>query len=109
VVGWIARENSPQNATSRAVAPSDDAEQKGIDWSSISSNVIATVLGGALLGLCGGVIYLAIQVPRQQELILANQAEMKLVLNGLTVRMERLEMNDRRQDEKLIRMEHSRP
>ncbi len=82
------------------------AEDNPLDWSSISSNVIATVLGGALLALAGGVVYIAWQVPRQQDQILYNQVEMKRTLANLTERMTRLEDNDREQDERLIRQEH---
>lgn len=85
--------------------PTSDTEPL-IDWSGISSNIIATVLGGAILALAGGVVYIAVQVPRQQSEILYNQVEMKKALEGLTVRLERLELNDRRQDERIIRQEH---
>jgi hypothetical protein len=100
----LLRENWLQNATTRAV-PTTDAEPL-IDWSGISSNIIATVLGGAILALAGGVVYIAVQVPRQQSEILYNQLEMKKALEGLSQRMERLELNDRRQDERIIRQEH---
>jgi cytochrome c oxidase assembly factor CtaG len=82
------------------------AEDKPLDWSSISSNVIATVLGGALLALAGGVLYIAWQVPRQQDQILYNQVEMKKTLANLTERMERLETNDRQQDLAITRQQH---
>ena len=92
-----------QKATTSAVTAADD---NPLDWASISSNVIATVLGGALLALAGGVLYIAWQVPRQQDQILYNQVEMKKTLAGLTERMERIESNDRRQDVELIRQQH---
>jgi hypothetical protein len=82
------------------------AEDNPLDWSSISSNVIATVLGGALLALAGGVLYIAWQVPRQQDQILYNQVEMKKTLANLTERMERLETNDRQQDLAITRQQH---
>lgn len=92
-----------QKETTLAVSA---AEDNPLDWSSISSNVIATVLGGALLALAGGVLYIAWQVPRQQDQILYNQVEMKKTLASLTERMARLEENDRQQNEDLIRLEH---
>jgi hypothetical protein len=83
------------------------AEHDGaIDWSTISSNIIATVLGGALLALCGGVLYIAWQVPRQQDLILNNQVEMRRNIENIITRMERVEQNDRRQDADIIRQQH---
>lgn len=92
-----------QKATFTTVTAADD---NPLDWSSISSNIIATVLGGALLALAGGVLYIAWQVPRQQDQILYNQVEMKRTLAGLNERMERIENNDRRQDVELIRQQH---
>ena len=98
-----------QNATEHAAVPTTpDTDHGGIDWSSISSNVIATVLGGLLFSLAGGVLYLAWQVPRSQDQILYNQIEMKRSLDNITARMERLELNDRRQDADIIRQQHSR-
>lgn len=92
-----------QNATPVTVAGTDD---KSLDWSAISSNVIATVLGGALLALAGGVLYIAWQVPRQQDQILFNQVEMKRAVMALTDRMDRLEANDQVQNERLMRQEN---
>jgi hypothetical protein len=92
-----------QNATPAIVAGTDD---KSLDWSTISSNVIATVLGGALLALAGGVLYIAWQVPRQQDQILFNQVEMKRAVMALTDRMDRLEANDQVQNERLIKQEN---
>ena len=99
----IVRATYLQNATPATVAGTDD---KSLDWSTISSNVIATVLGGALLALAGGVLYIAWQVPRQQDQILFNQVEMKKAVMALTDRMDRLEANDRVQNERLIRQEN---
>lgn len=103
LAGRILRATYLQKATPLPVPAADD---NPLDWSSISSNVIATVLGGALLALAGGVVYIAWQVPRQQDQILYNQVEMKRTLANLTERMTRLEDNDREQDERLIRQEH---
>jgi hypothetical protein len=61
-----------------------------------------------LIGLAGGVLYLAWQVPRSQDQILYNQIEMKRSLDNITARMERLELNDRRQDADIIRQQHNR-
>lgn len=103
VAARVLRATYLQKATPQAVPA---AEDNPLDWSSISSNVIATVLGGALLALAGGVLYIAWQVPRQQDQILYNQVEMKRTLASLTERMARLEENDRKQNEDLIRLEH---
>lgn len=92
-----------QSATPVTVAGNDD---KSLDWSTISSNVIATVLGGAVLALAGGVLYIAWQVPRQQDQILFNQVEIKKAVTTLTDRMDRLEANDQVQNERLIRQEN---
>jgi hypothetical protein len=98
-----------QNAIDHSAVPTtSDTEHAGIDWSSVSSNVIATVLGGLLISLAGGILYLAWQVPRSQDQILYNQIEMKRSLDNITTRMERLELNDRRQDADIIRQQHSR-
>ena len=102
LAGRIVEATYLQKATPATVP----ADEPAIDWSSISSNVIATVLGGALLALAGGVLYIAWQVPRQQDQILYNQVEMKRTLAGLTERMDRIENNDRRQDVELIRQQH---
>ena len=99
----IVRATYLQNATPATVDGTDD---KSLDWSTISSNVIATVLGGALLALAGGVLYIAWQVPRQQDQILFNQVEMKRAVTALTDRMDRLEANDQVQNERLIRQEN---
>lgn len=104
VTARLLRENWLQNATTRPV-PTSDSEPL-VDWSAISSNIIATVLGGAILALAGGVVYIAVQVPRQQSEILYNQVEMRKAITSVTERLERLEMNDRRQDERIIRQEH---
>lgn len=92
-----------QSATPVTVASTDD---KSLDWSTISSNVIATVLGGAVLALAGGVLYIAWQVPRQQDQILFNQVEIKKAVTTLTDRMDRLEANDQVQNERLVRQEN---
>lgn len=99
----IVRASYLQNSTPVTVAGTDD---KSLDWSTISSNVIATVLGGALLALAGGVLYIAWQVPRQQDQILFNQVEMKRAVMALTDRMDRLEANDQVQNERLVRQEN---
>jgi hypothetical protein len=91
-----------QKATSDAVTAADD---NPLDWSSISSNVIATVLGAAVVAGLGSIFFLAYQVPRQQEQILDNQVEMKQAMRDLTDRLQRLEVNDRQQNERLIRQE----
>lgn len=92
-----------QNATPATVAGTDD---KSLDWSAIRSNVIATVLGGTLLALPGGVLYMAWQVPRQLDKVLFNQVEMKRAVMALTDRMDKLEANDQVQNERLIRQEN---
>ena len=92
-----------QKATTRAVTSADD---NTLDWSSISSNVIATVLGAAVVAGLGSIFFIAYQVPRQQDQILSNQVEMKQAMRDLNDRLQRLELNDRRQDERLIRQEH---
>lgn len=93
-----------QKATLRPV-PTNDTKPLGIDWTEISSNVIATVLGGALLALSGGIVYIAWQVPRQQDQILANQIEMKQAMRDLHDRMTRIELNDRVQDQRILGQE----
>jgi hypothetical protein len=93
-----------QNATHLLAVPTDR-----INWNEVSSNIIATVLGGALLALSGGILYIAWQVPRQQDQILAAQVEIKQAMRDLTIRIDRIEMNDRRQDERIIRQEHRSP
>jgi hypothetical protein len=95
-----------QNAFS--IVPNRDdptADPHGLQWSEISSNIIATVLGGALLALAGGVLYIAWQVPKQQELILYNQNRMRETLSDLSAEMRRLEANDRAQDNRLTKIE----
>jgi len=99
----IVRATYLQNATPVTVAGTDD---KSLDWSAITSNVIATVLGGAVLALAGCAIYIAWQVPRQQDQILFNQLEIKKAVMTLTDRMDRLEANDRVQNERLVRQEN---
>jgi hypothetical protein len=93
-----------KNLTRRTVTPADDGHP--LDWSAISGNVIATVLGAIAVAGLGSIFFLAYQVPRQQEQILTNQVEMKQAMRDLTDRLQRLELNDRRQDERIIRQEH---
>ena len=101
-------ENWLQNAIHHPVVPtSPDTEHAGMDWNAIAGNAIATVAGGLLIGLASGVLYLAWQVPRSQDQILYNQIEMKRSLDNITQRMERLELNDRRQDADIIRQQHT--
>jgi hypothetical protein len=73
-----------------------------IDWSTISSNVIATVLGAAVIAVAGAVFFTAYQVPRQQDQILINQQQMKQAMQDLANRIDRIEQNDRRQDERIM-------
>jgi hypothetical protein len=80
-----------------------DDRDPAIDWSSISSNVIATVLGAAVIAVVGAIFFTAYQVPRQQDVILRNQEAMKETITGLGQRLDRIEANDRRQDERIIR------
>lgn len=109
LVARLSPENYLQNATRRqSVTTHDDTDRKGMDWSAISSNVIATVLGGLLIGLAGGILYLAWQVPRSQDQILYNQKEMKNTLDDIIGRLARVEANDRRQDADMIRQESHR-
>mgnify|MGYP001810036821 FL=1 len=101
-------ENWLQNAIHHPAVPtSPDTEHAGMDWNAIAGNAIATVAGGLLIGLASGVLYLAWQVPRSQDQILYNQIEMKRSLDNITQRMERLELNDRRQDADIIRQQHT--
>jgi uncharacterized protein YPO0396 len=81
------------------VATNNDS---AVDWSSVSSNVIATVLGAAVIAVVGAIFFTAYQVPRQQDIILQNQMQMKQVMEDLAKRVDRVEANDRRQDEKII-------
>ena len=103
LAGRMLRASYLQKATFRAVPA---AEDNPLDWSSISSNVIATVLGAAVVAGLGSIFFVAYQVPRQQDQILSNQLEMKQAMRDLTDRLQRLELNDRRQDERIIRQEH---
>lgn len=93
-----------KNLTQRNVTSADDGHP--LDWSAISGNVIATVLGAVAVAVVGSVFYIAVQVPRTQSEILSNQVEMSKALAALNTRIERLELNDRRQDERIIRQEH---
>ena len=92
-----------KNANEAKVTGDNDA---AMDWSAISSNVIATVLGAAVIAVAGAVFFTAYQVPRQQDEILSNQREMRQAMKDMTDRLQRLELNDRRQDERIIRQEH---
>ncbi len=103
LAGRMLRASYLQKATPLPVPAADD---NPLDWSAISGNVIATVLGAIAVAGLGSVFFLAYQVPRQQEQILSNQVEMKQAMRDLTDRLQRLELNDRRQDERIIRQEH---
>ena len=69
-----------------------------VDWSAVSSNVIATVLGAAVIAVVGAIFYTAYQVPRQQDHILRNQEAMKETITNLGARLTTIEANDRIQD-----------
>lgn len=102
------RENCSQNATDLSIVPDHDTTGNRIDWGTVSSNVIATVLAALALAVGGAIFYVAYQVPRQQEQILLNQADMRHTLEGIVGRVDRIEANDRRQDERIIRWEAHR-
>lgn len=108
VCRFIRAETCSQNATRRSIVPNDDTSSNRIDWSTVSSNVIATVLAALALAVGGAIFYVAYQVPRQQEQILLNQADMRQTLDGIVNRVDRIEANDRRQDERIIRWEAHR-
>lgn len=80
-------------------AVSTEDREPVIDWSSVSSNVIATVLGAAVIAVVGAIFFTAYQVPRQQDIILRNQELMKETMTDLGVRLDRIESNDRKQDD----------
>lgn len=80
---------------------SDDQCPTHISWTTVSTNVIAAVLATAILAMSGGVVYLVWEMPRQQERIIESQAQIKEALREKGLRLERLELNDRVQDERL--------
>lgn len=93
------REESEERLRVRSYSREYDRDLNGaLSWTTISSNAIATVLGGALLALTGGIIFLVWQLPRQQEAILKNQAE-------ILGTAERISKNDRVQDDRLLIIE----
>ena len=102
----LLRENCLQNAIRTTAVPTQD--DHSFDWEKISANVLATVLGGLALAVVGAVGYIAWQVPRQQEMILHNQAQFKIQVTDLMSEIKRLEANDRVQDDRLIKLESRR-
>jgi hypothetical protein len=88
------------NDSQRALVANEN--EPTVDWTTISSNVIATVLGAAVITVVGAIFFTAYQVPRQQDVILRNQEAMKETMVGLGQRLDRIETNDRRQDERII-------
>lgn len=94
---WMKKDTPPS-----AVPGQDDHH---FDWDAVSANVLATVLGGLALGVVGMIGYIAWTVPRQQDTILHNQTQFKSQVTDLVAEIKRLELNDRVQDDRLIKLE----
>ncbi len=107
LVHRLRRENWLQNAIHHQAVPTRDPDT-GLDWDAISGNVVATVVAGLFLSGLGLLGYVAYQVPRQQELILQNQGIAREKLADIADEMQRLEVNDRKQDERLTKIESGR-
>ena len=107
LVQRLRRENWLQNATRSSAVPTRDPDT-GLDWDSISGNVVATIIAGLALSALGLLGYVAYQVPRQQELILQNQGIAREKLADIANEIRELETNDRKQDERLTKIESSR-
>jgi hypothetical protein len=60
----------------------------GVNWSGVATAVVGAVLTGGVLGITGGILYIAWTVPSQQEQILTNQRELKNYVERLEQRME---------------------
>jgi cell division protein FtsL len=89
------------------VAP-DDQTPTHISWTAVSTNVIAAVLATAILAMSGGVVYLVWEMPRQQDRIIESQAQIKEALREKGARLERIELNDRVQDERIRQLNGGR-
>lgn len=99
-------EHWKQNVTNRFAVPTSDAP--GFNWNDISANVVATVVAALFLSGLGLLGYVAYQVPRQQELILQNQSIAREKLSEIAAELQRLEANDRVQDDRLTKIESRR-
>ncbi len=107
IAAWLQRENWLQNATRSSAVPTRDPDN-GLDWDAISGNVVATVVAGLFLSGLGLLGFIAYEVPRQQQLILQNQGIAREKLAEIADEIQRLEVNDRKQDERLTKIESSR-
>jgi uncharacterized protein (DUF697 family) len=76
-----------------------DGNHFGVNWSGVATAVIGAVLTGGVLGITGGILYIAWTVPSQQEQILTNQRELKNYVEKIEQRFE----------VRILRLESGRP
>lgn len=69
----------------------DGENQFHVNWNAVATAVIGTVSASGLLGLSGGILYIAWTVPSQQSQILKNQTEFQQHIQRIETRLERLE------------------
>ena len=93
----------------RHMTPPHDAEDCPIvNWGVVLTNAVGVVIGLALTASVSGVVYLVWRVPAQEDAILRGQAQAQETMRILGNEIERLEKNDRTQDERLVRIESGR-
>lgn len=69
----------------------DGENQFHVNWNAVATAVIGTVSASGLLGLSGGILYIAWTVPSQQSQILKNQTDFQQHIQRIETRLERLE------------------
>lgn len=80
-----------------------------LNWGVMLTNAVGVVIGLALTASVGGVVFLVYRLPAQQDQILHRLEESKSLIRDLASEVERLEKNDRVQDDRILRIEEGRP
>jgi hypothetical protein len=79
-----------------------------VNWGVVLTNAVGVVIGLAMTASVSGVVYLVWRLPSQQEAILRKLEQSEILMRDLASEVDRLEKNDRRQDERLLRIEERR-
>jgi hypothetical protein len=89
-------------------AEADNQPKHLIQWGVVATNAVGVVLGLALTSVTAGMFYLVWRLPTQQNEVLRSLQEIQRVQVATTDELKRLEINDRRQDDRLTKIEFGR-
>jgi hypothetical protein len=85
------------------VSPPDETAL--VNWSVVLTNVSGLLIGSSILGILGGVGYMAFTLPQSQAQIIRNQELARSELTRIGQRVDLLEKSDTRQERDILRLQ----